>query len=67
MHKVIRDTALWIASEYDGKKNEILVQEGIILSAAKITKLKEVHRILIWDNSFKLTSPHFPNLFTRQI
>ncbi|XP_058074795.1 disease resistance protein RPS2-like [Magnolia sinica] len=67
LHDVIRDLALWIASECGKKKNRFLVRAGIGLShAPEVEMWKEAERISVMNNYVKeiTETPQCPNLFT---
>ncbi|XP_058075713.1 disease resistance protein RPS2-like [Magnolia sinica] len=66
-HDVIRDLALWIASECGKKKNRFLVRAGIGLRhAPDVERWKEADRISLMNNYIKeiTETPQCPNLFT---
>ncbi|XP_058074769.1 disease resistance protein RPS2-like [Magnolia sinica] len=66
-HDVIRDLALWIASECGKKKNRFLVRAGIGLRhAPDVERWKEADRISLMNNYIKeiTEKPQCPNLFT---
>ncbi|EHA8588945.1 disease resistance protein SUMM2 [Cocos nucifera] len=70
MHDVIRDLALWIASDCGRKKNKWLVQAGVGLTEAMDVKQKwigaeGVERISLMHNGIEMLPqylPHRPNL-----
>ncbi|KAF8391882.1 hypothetical protein HHK36_022222 [Tetracentron sinense] len=67
MHDVIRDLALWIASEYGRKMDKFLVQASVGLNEAPdVEKWKKTERISLMHNKIrKLTeSPMCPKLLT---
>ncbi|RVW72781.1 putative disease resistance protein [Vitis vinifera] len=65
MHDVIRDMALWLASEYRGNKNIILVEEVDTMEVYQVSKWKEAHRLYLSTSLEELTIPlSFPNLLT---
>ena len=65
MHDFIRDMALWLASEYRGNKNIILVEEVDTMEVYQVSKWKEAHRLYLSTSLEELTIPlSFPNLLT---
>ncbi|KAL6334982.1 hypothetical protein AAG906_023787 [Vitis piasezkii] len=66
MHDVIRDMALWLASEYRGNKNIILVEEVDTMEVYQVSKWKEAHRLYLSTSSLEELTipPSFPNLLT---
>ncbi|XP_034695231.1 disease resistance protein SUMM2-like isoform X1 [Vitis riparia] len=66
MHDVIRDMALWLASEYKGNKNIILVEEVDTMEVHQVSKAKEAQRIYLSTSSLEELTipPSFPNLLT---
>eukprot|EP00261_Vitis_vinifera_P036514 XP_019077757.1 PREDICTED: probable disease resistance protein At5g63020 isoform X1 [Vitis vinifera] len=66
MHDVIRDMALWLASEYRGNKNIILVEEVDTVEVYQVSKWKEAHRLHLATSSLEELTipPSFPNLLT---
>ena len=66
MHDVIRDMALWLASEYRGNKNIILVEEVDTMEVHQVSKAKEAQRIYLSTSSLEELTipPSFPNLLT---
>ena len=66
MHDVIRDMALWLASEYSGNKNKILVVEDDTLEAHQVSNWQETQQISLWSNSMKylMVPTTYPNLLT---
>ncbi|KAJ9692295.1 hypothetical protein PVL29_011382 [Vitis rotundifolia] len=66
MHDVIRDMALWLASEYSGNKNKILVVEDDTLEAHQVSKWQETQQISLWSDSMKylMVPTTYPNLLT---
>lgn len=54
MHDVIRDMALWLASEH-GKKNKIVVLENVELSETHtFAEWKETEILSLWRSSFEI-------------
>ncbi|XP_058074743.1 disease resistance protein RPS2-like [Magnolia sinica] len=67
LHDVIRDLALWIASECGKKKNRFLVRAGVGLTHAPVVESwKEAERISLMNNRIKevTETPQCPNLLT---
>ena len=66
MHDVIRDMALWLASEYKGNKNIILAEEVDTMEIYQVSKWKEAHRLYLSTSSLEELTipPSFPNLLT---
>ncbi|XP_034695233.1 disease resistance protein SUMM2-like [Vitis riparia] len=66
MHDVIRDMALWLASEYKGNKNIILVEEVDTMEVHQVSKAKEAQQIYLSTSSLEELTipPSFPNLLT---
>ncbi|XP_058074739.1 disease resistance protein RPS2-like [Magnolia sinica] len=67
LHDVIRDLALWIASECGKKKNRFLVRAGMGLTHAPVVeRWKEAERISLMKNDIKevTETPQCPNLLT---
>ncbi|XP_058075697.1 disease resistance protein RPS2-like [Magnolia sinica] len=67
LHDMIRDLALWIASECGKKKNRFLVRAGVGLTHAPVFESwKEAERISLMKNYIKevTETPQCPNLLT---
>ncbi|XP_058074733.1 probable disease resistance protein At5g63020 isoform X2 [Magnolia sinica] len=67
LHDVIRDMALWIASECGEKKKRFLVRAGVGLThAPEFERWKEAERISLMKNDIKevTETPQCPNLLT---
>ena len=67
MHDVIRDMALWLASEHRGNKNRVLVEEEVdYVEPHQILRWKEAQKMFLSTSSLKeLTAPPpFSNLST---
>ncbi|XP_058075714.1 disease resistance protein RPS5-like [Magnolia sinica] len=67
LHDVIRDLALWIASECGKKKNRFLVRAGVGLTHAPVVeRWKEAERISLMNNDIREVTeiPQCPNLLT---
>ncbi|XP_058074793.1 disease resistance protein RPS2-like [Magnolia sinica] len=67
LHDVIRDLALWIASECGKKKNRFLVRAGVgLMHAPVVERWKEAERISLMKNDIKevTETPQCPNLLT---
>ncbi|XP_058075703.1 disease resistance protein RPS2-like [Magnolia sinica] len=67
LHDVIRDLALWIASECGKNKKRFLVRAGVGLThAPDVERWKEAERISLMNNGIKevTETPQCPNLLT---
>ncbi|XP_034678059.1 probable disease resistance protein At5g63020 isoform X2 [Vitis riparia] len=67
MHDVIRDMALWLASENGKKKNKFVVKDQVgLIRAHEVEKWNETQRISLWESRIEelREPPCFPNIET---
>ena len=67
MHDVIRDMALWLASEHGKKENNFLVKDQVgLIRAHEVKKWNEAQRITLWESRIEelREPPCFPNVET---